>query len=48
MALYRLVDNIGNKRSNRGDYSGANAAWRRAGTIMNAAQALREAGWRGK
>jgi hypothetical protein len=39
--LYRHVDNIGNKRSNRGDYSGANAAWRRAGRILETAQSLR-------
>lgn len=48
MKLYRLVDDIGNRRSNRGDYPGANAAWRRSGTILNTAQALREAGWRGR
>ena len=41
--LHRHVDSIGNRRSNRGDYSGANAAWRRAGQIMQAAQSLRAA-----
>lgn len=45
--LYRKVDNIGNARSNRGDYPGANAAWRRAAKIQNVAQELRVSGWRG-
>jgi len=48
IALYRKVDRIGNMRSNRGDYPGANAAWRRAAQIQNVAQDLRVAGRWGK
>jgi hypothetical protein len=48
IALYRKVDRIGNMRSNRGDYPGANAAWRRAATIQHVAQELRVSGYRGK
>jgi hypothetical protein len=48
MKLYRMVDDVGNARSNRGDYAWANAAWRRSGKISNAAQALRVPGPKGK
>jgi hypothetical protein len=44
MALFRKVDRIGNTRSNRGDYAGANAAWTRADKIRTAAQTLRVRG----
>jgi len=48
MELARKVESIGNQRSNRGDYAGANAAWARASKISNSAQALRVPGWSGK
>jgi hypothetical protein len=46
--LYRHVDRIGNARSNRGDYAGANRAWTRADAIRSAAQELRVPGKKGK
>jgi hypothetical protein len=48
MELYRHVDRIGNARSNRGDYAGANRAWTRADTIRSAAQELRVPGKHGR
>ena len=48
MALVRHVERIGNMRSNRGDYPGANAAWGRAAKISSVAQSLRTAGWSGR
>jgi hypothetical protein len=48
MDLVRHVERIGNNRSNRGDYGGANAAWARASKISSVAQALRVPGWNGK
>jgi hypothetical protein len=44
MNLARHVERIGNQRSNRGDYAGANRAWNRAGRISDAAQTLRVRG----
>jgi hypothetical protein len=46
IALARHVDSIGNKRSNRGDYGGANRAWGQASKISAVAQQLRVPGWR--
>jgi hypothetical protein len=48
MDLVRKVERIGNNRSNRGDYAGANAAWGRASKISSEAQKLRVPGWNGK
>lgn len=48
MALVRKVDRIGNNRSNRGDYAGANRAWRLASRISTVAQSLRVPGKSGK
>ena len=48
MALVRKVERIGNDRSNRGDYPGANAAWSRSSKISSAAQSLRVPGWNEK
>jgi hypothetical protein len=48
MNLARHVDSIGNTRSNRGDYAGANAAWTRAERISREAQKLRVPGKGGK
>jgi hypothetical protein len=48
MNLYRHVDRIGNTRSNRGDYAGANAAWSRADRIKTHAQTLRVPGRAGR
>jgi hypothetical protein len=47
MVLYERVEWIGNARSNRGDYAGANAAWHRASEIHHAAQELRVPGRNG-
>lgn len=44
--LARHVDRIGDKRSNHGDYAGANRAWSRASRIKTAAQTLRVPGRR--
>jgi hypothetical protein len=46
MNLARHVERIGNQRSNRGDYAGANRAWNRASKISTAAQTLRVRGRR--
>ena len=46
MALVRKIERIGNNRSNRGDYPGANAAWRRSSEVSTAAQSLRVMGLR--
>ena len=46
MNLARHVERIGNTRSNRGDYAGANRAWNRAGRISDDAQTLRVRGRR--
>jgi hypothetical protein len=48
MKLYDKVEWIGNLRSNRGDYVGANAAWRRAAQINHIAQELRVPGRDGR
>lgn len=48
MALVRKVERIGNNRSNRGDYAGANAAWSRSSRISTAAQSLRVPGGKEK
>lgn len=45
MELVRMVDTVGNKRSNRGDYGGANQAWGRASRIKAVAQQLRVPGF---
>lgn len=47
MNLARHVERIGNQRSNRGDYAGANRAWNRASKISTAAQTLRVRGRNG-
>jgi hypothetical protein len=44
MNLARHVERIGNQRSNRGDYAGANRAWSRASRISAEAQTLRVPG----
>jgi hypothetical protein len=44
MGLVRKVERIGNSRSNRGDYAGANAAWGRSSRISTVAQSLRVPG----
>jgi hypothetical protein len=44
MNLARHVERIGNQRSNRGDYAGANRAWARASRISAEAQTLRVPG----
>lgn len=44
MELVRKTERIGNNRSNRGDYAGANAAWGRASRISGDAQSLRVPG----
>ena len=44
--LARHVDRIGDKRSNHGDYAGANRAWSRASRIKSYAQTLRVPGRR--
>ena len=46
MELVRHVDRIGNNRSNRGDYAGANSAWSRSSRISSVAQSLRVPGWK--
>lgn len=46
IALARHIDSIGNRRSNRGDYGGANRAWSQASKISAVAQQLRVPGWR--
>jgi hypothetical protein len=46
MNLARHVERIGNQRSNRGDYAGANRAWSRASAIQQTAQTLRVPGTR--
>jgi len=48
MKLVRRVDSIGNARSNRGDYAGANRAWRMASRISIVAQGLRVPGANGR
>lgn len=48
MALVHKVDRIGNTRSNRGDYAGANRAWSRASAIKQTAQTLRVRGRAGR
>jgi hypothetical protein len=47
MNLARHVERIGNQRSNRGDYAGANRAWSRASRISADAQTLRVPGRNG-
>ena len=47
VALARRVEHIGNARSNRGDYPGANRAWRMAARINTVAQGLRVPGKNG-
>lgn len=47
IALARRVESIGNARSNRGDYPGANRSWRLAARITNVAQGLRVPGKNG-
>lgn len=44
MALAWLLDRIGNRRSGRGDYAGANNAWARRGRVADVAQGLRVPG----
>jgi hypothetical protein len=46
MELSRHIERIGNHRSNRGDYRGANAAWARASKVSHNAQSLRVPGWK--
>lgn len=47
MNLARHVERIGNQRSNRGDYAGANRAWTRASKISEEATILRVRGRKG-
>lgn len=48
MKLYDRLEWIGNTRSNRGDYAGANRAWRMAAKIHVIAQGLRVPGRNGR
>lgn len=48
MNLARHIDRIGNTRSNRGDYAGANRAWVRAAKVQETAQTLRVPGRSGR
>jgi hypothetical protein len=47
MKLARRVEQIGNARSNRGDYPGANRAYRMSSRIITVAQSLRVPGKNG-
>jgi hypothetical protein len=46
--LAHRLSSIGNIRSGRGDYTGANRAWRQEEQIVNEAQKLRVPGKDGK